>query len=230
MIDRGFVADKYTFAGLLTGLCSSGRIREAVKVYRGLVRDHSGLDSHIITVIINGLIKSGKFHKAVSLIKKTASEKSQLDDVSYTIAISGLLTGGQVGEAYTLFSQMKEVGLAPSKQTYNQILSGFCKRSDVCMVKEILLEMLDANTEVDHYNLSLMKNLLYRSHRHSPSLLTLLTNISNSGILPREAYNEMINELVHHVNVRSVHAGTFNNLDVCTSSSNETQELVVAVG
>ncbi|OIT39511.1 PREDICTED: putative pentatricopeptide repeat-containing protein At1g16830 [Nicotiana attenuata] len=230
MIDRGFVADKYTFAGLLTGLCRSSRTGEAVKVYHGLVRSHVGLDSHINTVIINGLIKSGKFHKAVSLIKKAASEKSQLDDVSYTIAISGLLTGGQVGEAYALFRQMKEVGLVPSKQTYNQILSGFCKRSDVCMVKDILLQMVDARIEVDHFNLRLMKNLLYRYHRHSASFLTLLTNISNSGILPKEAYNEMINELVHHVNVRNVHAGTFNNLDVGTSSSDETQELAVAVG
>ncbi|XP_060217756.1 putative pentatricopeptide repeat-containing protein At1g16830 [Lycium barbarum] len=230
MIDRGFVADKYTFAGLLTGLCRSGRIAEAVKVYRGLVRSHVGLDSHIITVMINGLIKSGKFHKAISLIKKAASEKSQLDDVSYSIAISGLLTGGEVGEAYALFRQMKEVGLSPSKQTYNLILSGFCKRSDVSMVKEILLEMVDASVEVDPLSLRFMKNLLYRSS-HSASLFTLLTDVSTSEILPREAYAEFMNELVevHQVNIRNVHMDRFNNVDFGTSSSDEIQEVAVSV-
>ncbi|KAF3629272.1 hypothetical protein T459_02857 [Capsicum annuum] len=229
MIDRGFIADKYTFAGLLTGLCRSGRIEEAVKVHRGLVRSHVGLDSHIITVIINGLIKSGKFHKAISLIKKAASEKSQLDDVSYTIAIRGLLTGGEFGEAYALFRQMKEVGLAPSKQTYNLILSGFCKRSDVSMVEEILLEMVDASVEVDHFSLRFMKNLLYRSRR-SASLFTLLTDGSTSGILPREAYAELFNELVQPVNTRNVHTDRSTNIDFSISSSDEIQELAVSVG
>ncbi|KAG5627994.1 hypothetical protein H5410_013212 [Solanum commersonii] len=229
MIDRGFVADKYTFAGLLTGLCRSGRIGEAVKVYRGLVRSHVGLDSHIITVIINGLIKSGKFHKAISLIRKVASGKPQLDDVSYTIAISGLLTGGEVGEAYALFRQMKEVGLAPSKQTYNLILSGFCKRSDASMVEEILLEMVNASVEVDHLSLRFMKNLLYRS-RHSASLFTLLTDVSTSRILPREAYAELIDELVHQVNISIVHTDRSTSVDFGTSSSDEIQEVAVSVG
>ncbi|CAN4112827.1 unnamed protein product [Withania somnifera] len=218
MIDRGFIADKYTFAGLLTGLCRSGRIGEAVKVYRGLVRSHFGLDSHITTVIVNGLIKSGKFHKAASLIKKAASEKSQLDDVSYSIAIRGLLTGGEVGEAYALFLQMKEVGLVPSKQIYNLILSGFCKRSDVTMVEEILLEMS-----------GVYKNLLYRS-RHSASLFTLLNDVSTSGILPREAYAELNHDLVHQLNIRNVHMDRSTNIDFGTSSSDEIQEVSVSVG
>lgn len=229
MIDRGFVADKYTFAGLLTGLCRSGRIGEAVKVYRGLVRSHVELDSHIITVIINGLIKSGKFHKAISLIKKAASGKSQLDDVSYSIAISGLLTIGEAGEAYALFRQMKEVGLVPSKQTYNLILSGFCKRSDVSMVEEILLEMVDASVEVDHFSLRFMKNILYRS-RHSASFFTLLNDVSTSGILPMEAYAELINELVPQINIRNVHMDRSTNVDFGTSSSDEIQEVAVSVG
>ncbi|CAN4113520.1 unnamed protein product [Withania somnifera] len=229
MIDRGFIADKYTFAGLLTGLCRSGRIDEAVKVYRGLVRSYIGLDSHILTVIINGLIKSGKFRKATSLIKKAASGKSQLDDISYSIAISGLLTGGELGEAYALFRQMKEVGLAPSKQTYNLILSGFCKRSDVSMVQEILLEMVDASVEIDHFSLRFMKNLLYRS-RHSASLSTLLTDVSTSGILPREAYEELINELVYQVSIRNVHMDGSSNVDFGTSSSDEIQEVAVSIG
>ncbi|PHU27500.1 hypothetical protein BC332_05832 [Capsicum chinense] len=185
MIDRGFIADNYTFAGLLTGLCS--------------------------------------------LIKKAVSEKSQLDDVCYTIAIRGLLTGGEVGEAYALFRQMKEVGLAPSKQTYNLILSSFCKRSDVSMVEEILLEMVDASVEVDHFSLRFMKNLLYRS-RHSASLSTLLTDGSTSGILPREAYAELFNELVQPVNIRNVHTDRSTNIDFGTSSSDEIQEVVVSVG
>lgn len=229
MIYRGFVADKYTFAGLLTGLCRSGRIGEAVKVYHGLVRSHVGLDSHIITVIVNGLIKSGKFHIASSLIKKAASRKSQLDDVSYTIAISGLLTGGEVGEAYALFRQMKEVGLAPSKQICNLILSSFCKRSDVSMVEEILLEMLDATVEVDHFSLRCIISLLYQSH-HSASLFTLLTDGTVARILPREAYADLINELVHQVNIRNVHTDRFTSIDFGASSSDEIQEVAVSVG
>ncbi|MCD9560611.1 hypothetical protein HAX54_019328 [Datura stramonium] len=171
MIDRGFIADNYTFAGLLTGLCGSGRIREAVKVYDGLVRSRVGLDSHIHTVIINGLIRSGKLNKAISLMKKAAAEKSQVDDVSYTIAIDGLLKSDRAGEAYAFF-------------IHNLILSSFCRTSDVSMIKDILLEMVDAGVEVDHFTLRLVKHLLYRSH--CSASLVILTDISNSRILPRK--------------------------------------------
>ncbi|MED6214722.1 hypothetical protein PIB30_106020 [Stylosanthes scabra] len=57
LVDNGFTPDKYTFAGLLNGLFSLGRIEEAVYAYRGLAMSYHDVDAHIHTAITGGLVK-----------------------------------------------------------------------------------------------------------------------------------------------------------------------------
>ncbi|KAL2508098.1 putative pentatricopeptide repeat-containing protein [Forsythia ovata] len=215
MIDRGFLPDKYSFAGLLSALCRLGRIQEAVNVYFGIVRSHPHIDAHIHTIIINGLIKSGNSHRAIRLLKKAASEFS-LDVVSYNVAIGGLIRGGQKGEAYALFSRMKQMDIPPNKHTYNLILSGLCKDRDVNMIKSILQEMIDGNIELDNNACGLMTNLLYKSDN------------SLSGFRPQKA-DSLWND-GHGPGVDANNANLAMDVDDGTSSCADLQDAAFSVG
>ncbi|XP_057968604.1 putative pentatricopeptide repeat-containing protein At1g16830 [Malania oleifera] len=200
MLDKGFTPDRYTFVGLLRGLCGAGRIDEAVNVYRGIVMNYSSLDAHVHTVIIDGLIKVGKFHRAVRLFRKAVAEKYPVDVVSYTVAIHGLFRGGRAEEACTLYSQMKEVGIAPNAYTYNVMLCGFCRERDVKMVAQVLQEMIDSRMEM-HYNTFMrMSSLLLKTHcRHS--VFNVLSEMWSLGLVPNKAVYTVSDRLTHVVEV-----------------------------
>ncbi|XP_044466847.1 putative pentatricopeptide repeat-containing protein At1g16830 [Mangifera indica] len=150
MVGRGLRPDRYSFVGLLCGLCGDGRIDEAVSVYQGIVMTQNALDAHVHTVIIDKLIKAGKCHRAIRLFRRAIVEKYPLDVVSYAVAICGLLKGGRIGDASTLYGQMKEVGLSPNAYIYNMMLSNFCREKDIKMVKQLLQEIIEARIHLNY--------------------------------------------------------------------------------
>ncbi|XVF24291.1 hypothetical protein REPUB_Repub13aG0114900 [Reevesia pubescens] len=186
MLDRGLTPDKYSFVGLLSGLCEARRIDEAVNVYQGIIMYCPGLDAHVHTIIIDRLIRVGKYHRAIKLFRRALVEKYPLDVVSYNVAIYGLLKSGMIGEASTLYSQMKEVGILPNAHTYNLIISGFCKERDVKMVKQLMQEISEAEVELDHDTMNCVTKLLSKLHPY-PSALNQLIEMWNSGLIPDEA-------------------------------------------
>ena len=186
MLDRGLAPDEYTFAGLLSGLCRSKRIDQAINLYHWIVMNYPTQDPHIHTIVIDGLIKAGKFHLAIRMFRKAISDGYPLDVQSYTTAIHGLFLGRRAGEVCSLYKQMKEVGIAPNAYTYNVMLSGFCKEKDVKMIRWILQEMISARMELNSYNLFRLSSFLSRSH-HSHSVIGLLLEMKNLGLTPAKA-------------------------------------------
>ncbi|KAI3455739.1 hypothetical protein Pfo_031007 [Paulownia fortunei] len=231
IIDRGFLPDKYSFAGVLSALCRLGRTHEAVNVYHGIIRSYPGVDAHIHTIMINGLTKSGSFHKAMRLFRKAVAEKFPLDVVSYNVAIDGLIRGGQMEEAYALFSQMKEMDVAPNKRSYNLILSGFCKDRDVNMVKHVLQEMVDRHIEIDYHTYKWMKNLLCDSPNSLLTFNLLFELRKNSGLLPKVEQVLLVNG--HDTGDYASFSSKTDHqdvLDLGTSSSDDLSDAIVSVG
>ncbi|KAL0354376.1 UNVERIFIED_CONTAM: Pentatricopeptide repeat-containing protein [Sesamum radiatum] len=225
MIDRGFLPDKYSFAGVLSALCRLDRTNEAFNVYQGIIRSYPGADAHIHTIMINELIKSGSFHKATRLFRKAAAEKLPLDVVSYNVAIHGLIRGGQMEEAFALFNQMKEMDVLPNKHSYNMILSGFCRKRNVNMVKHLLQEMVDGNIEMDYRTYKIVKNL------PCESAYNLLLELRNLGLLPKVVQESLAYE---HDTGAYTSFSSLNDaedvLDFGTSSSDDVSDAVVSVG
>ncbi|XP_027341824.1 putative pentatricopeptide repeat-containing protein At1g16830 isoform X1 [Abrus precatorius] len=188
MIDKGFVPDKYSFAGLLSALCAEGRIDEAVNVYRGVVMSYLDTDAHIHTVIISELIKAGKYHKAASIFKLAVMNKYPLDNIACMVGICGLLRGGRTQEACTLYEQMKYNGLKPSIHTYNMMFFTFCKIRNLQMMKQILQEMIDSRIELSKRNFFNLCKYTYRSDAYL-SILKLLAEMRDLGLLTAEAWH-----------------------------------------
>lgn len=229
MIDRGFLPDKYSFAGVLNALCRLGRIHEAVNVYHGIIRSYSGIDAHIHTIVINALAKSGSFDKAMKLFRRAMTEKFPLDAVSYSVAIDGMIRDGRMEEAYCMFSQMKEMKVVPNQHTYNMILSGFCKDGDIHVVKYVLKEMIDAKITMDYHAFKLMKKLICDSP--NSDLADLFLELRNLGLLPKEDQELLVNghDAIAYANFCSSNS-YLNAMDLGISSSDELPDALISMG
>ncbi|KAL5758786.1 hypothetical protein ACOSP7_021397 [Xanthoceras sorbifolium] len=186
MVDQGFTPDKYSFVGLLSGLCGARRFDEAINVYQGIVMICPALDAHVHTVIMDRLIRVGKCHKAIGLFRRAIVGKYSLDVVLYTVAICGLLKGGRIGEASTLYSQIKEIGLSPNAHTYNVMLFGFCKERDIKMVQQLLQEINEAGIKLECGTFIRVTSFVFKYHPSS-SASNLLIEMCNLGLIPEEA-------------------------------------------
>ncbi|GMY09226.1 putative pentatricopeptide repeat-containing protein At1g16830 isoform X2 [Fagus crenata] len=235
MLDRGFTPDKYSFVGLLSGLCGARRIDEAVNVYHGIIMNFPGQDAHIHTVITNGLIKAGKFYRAIRVFRKAVVEKYPLDAVSYTVAICGLVKSGRTGDASTLYNQMKEASISPIAHTYNVMLYVFHRERDLKMVIQLLQEMIDARIELSCNNYFRLCNFLCRSH-NSDSAVNLLIKMRDLGLIPAKAMRVPLSE--EHVQGLKVDNESYlllkdyleNDLFVGTSGSEDLSDVAASVG
>ncbi|XVF00401.1 hypothetical protein REPUB_Repub03eG0282500 [Reevesia pubescens] len=231
MLDRGFTPDKYSFVGLLSGLCGARRIYEAVNVYQGLIMYYPGLDAHVHTIMIDRLIRVGKYHSAIKLFRRALVEKYPLDVVSYNVAIYGLLKGGRIGEASTLYNQMKEGGVLPNAGTYNLLISGFCKERDVKMVKQLMQEISVAEIELDPHTMKSVAKLLFKSDPY-PSAVNQLIEMWNSGLIPDEAiYAQSSKGLACGVNIgHAQHLFLRGKLLADSSSCDDLPDVAASVG
>lgn len=188
LLDVDFVPDRYTYAGLLIGLCGvENNTDVAVKVYHGILRSQIVVDAHIHTIIVNGLIKSGSISKGVRLLEAAIVEKYPLDVVAYTVAIRALLRVGSSAAACRLYEQLKRHGVVPNANVCKVLLYSLCKMRDFLMVKEILKDMVDKKIVLDENTFSMIQRYSFRSE-HLPSFLKILNELSDTGLIQRRPY------------------------------------------
>ncbi|KAK1273241.1 hypothetical protein QJS04_geneDACA012182 [Acorus gramineus] len=187
MVDMGFTPDCYSYAGLLESLLKSGRIDEAIKVYRGiLVSGSCCIDAHVHTVMVDGLIKRGELHRAIKMFRNAVLEKCHVDVASFTVAIHGLFKCRRFEEAYILFNQMKQEGLNPNNYTYNVMLNGSLIAKDVSAAAELLKDMDNEGVDLDSISSNAIVELLFRTRRVHSAFHVFMAML-NLGFKPSEA-------------------------------------------
>ncbi|RYR63681.1 hypothetical protein Ahy_A04g021450 isoform C [Arachis hypogaea] len=191
MVDKGFTPDNYTFAGLLTGLCASRRIEEAVNVYRGLSMSYPDVDAHIHTVIIGGLVKVRKYNMAADVFRFAVLKKYPLDGVAFGVGIYALLRCGRIQEARAMYDQMKVNGLRPDGHTFNLMIYVFCREKNLQMIKVMLQEMIDFRVELSDRNLLNISKLPCGSETYF-STLNLLSKMRGLGLLSAKVLHSSI--------------------------------------
>ncbi|KAM0959548.1 hypothetical protein EV1_024494 [Malus domestica] len=195
MLDKGLTPDKYTFVGLVDGLCKARRVDEAVDAYHGILQSFPGQDAYIHTVVMDGLIKVRKFNAAIRVFRKAVEEGYTLDVAAYTVAIIGLFMGGRAGEAWSLYCHMKEVGLALTVHTYNVMVSGFVKERDLNMVNLMLQEMIEAKVELSSNTFLRLSKFLCRPY-HSNSVIELWIEMRSLGLISSKVVQELLSDEV----------------------------------
>ncbi|XP_051150438.1 putative pentatricopeptide repeat-containing protein At1g16830 [Andrographis paniculata] len=226
MLVRGFLPDKYTFAGVLSALCRLGKTQAAVEMYHRILCSCGDIvDAQIHTIIIDGLIKSGRYHEAMSIFR---DEKFPLDVLSYTVAIDGLIKAGRMERACALFDQMKKANVVPNKQVCNLMLSGFCKRGDINMIKHVLQEIVARNIEIDCHTYNILMSCSSDPHL----VYSLILELRSLGFLPKDdQWLRLANGHDNFAHANFVSSSiSRETLDMSASSSDELLDSMALVG
>ncbi|KAL7162891.1 hypothetical protein ACSBR2_043209 [Camellia fascicularis] len=86
MIDRGFILDGYSYSGLLSGLCGTGR---AIRLFRKAVAEKYPLDVVSYTVAIQGLFRGGRTGDACILYNQMKQVGVAPIACTYNVMLSG---------------------------------------------------------------------------------------------------------------------------------------------
>ncbi|XP_074286115.1 uncharacterized protein LOC141611471 isoform X3 [Silene latifolia] len=122
-----------------------------------------GVKPDVVTynLLLDGLLKDAQIDTAISLAKRLGP-----DVTTYTTMIKGLCRQGLLGDATKLLKEMADNGCPPNERTYNTILQGFLKASDIA-------------TALDHHRV--MRRQGFAADAHTASLFLGLLTARNVG-------------------------------------------------
>ncbi|XAR71054.1 hypothetical protein NMG60_11028140 [Bertholletia excelsa] len=174
--NMGFAPTVATYNTLISGYCKHGFLKTALKLKN--LMEKNGLSPNDVTfnTLIHGFCKDGKLHEANILFKEMKGMDVSPNTVTYNTLINGysqsdgkklipnsstfsaLITGQCTRKnserAFQLYKSMIRCGCHPNKQTYEMMISTFCKNDDYGGAAEVLQEMLDRSMAPDSATLS----------------------------------------------------------------------------
>ncbi|XP_074286116.1 pentatricopeptide repeat-containing protein At1g63150-like isoform X4 [Silene latifolia] len=100
------------------------------------------------------------------MVRFNTAKRLGPDVTTYTTMIKGLCRQGLLGDATKLLKEMADNGCPPNERTYNTILQGFLKASDIA-------------TALDHHRV--MRRQGFAADAHTASLFLGLLTARNVG-------------------------------------------------
>ncbi|KAJ3697784.1 hypothetical protein LUZ61_001489 [Rhynchospora tenuis] len=119
-----------SYATLIKGYCSAGKISSATELLEKMIGECDDLKPNVITfnTVIDGLCKEGSVSKAFGLFEQMHYLGVLPDTVTYNTLINGLCKQGAVEKALELLDCMASKGLEPDIVTYTTLVDGLCKK------------------------------------------------------------------------------------------------------
>ncbi|KAI3795625.1 hypothetical protein L1987_38281 [Smallanthus sonchifolius] len=159
--------ETYTFNLLIGGLCDSGCLEDARKVFdkmreRGYVPNEFSFGILVRGYCRAGRASEGKTSEAEKLVEMLREDGHVPNVVTFDARISALCSTGKVLEASRIFRDMqvgRVLGLPqPDVITYNLMLEGFCKEGMMEEAKTVIESMKEIGVilKVESYNIWLM--------------------------------------------------------------------------
>ncbi|KAL2943639.1 hypothetical protein RDABS01_031987 [Bienertia sinuspersici] len=155
MRQRRIQPNEVSFSTLIAGLCTSLKMKEALKLKKDMTRVYNVKPNlYVYTSLIKGLCETNELSLAFQLRDELLDSNVEVDSAIYTTLISGLFKAGRMDEVDVLIEEMKRVGCIPVTATYNALISGYCseKRLDLALKCLNELEEKAYKREVISYN------------------------------------------------------------------------------
>ncbi|KAJ1420253.1 Tetratricopeptide-like helical domain superfamily [Sesbania bispinosa] len=188
MGNNGVCPNVVTFNTLINGFCKEGKLHEGNRVFSVMKvanvapntemgRNQVKADILTYNALILGLCKDGKTKKAASLIKELDKENL----VPNSSTFSALITG----------QSMIRSGCSPNENTFQMLISAFCKNDDFDGAVQVLRDMLHRVITPDSSILSELYSGLCRCGRKQLAL-KLCSEMEARHLLPEGFDKEKI--------------------------------------
>lgn len=134
---------------MLDGLCKSGLVQEAMKLF-GLMREKGAIPEVVIyTAVVEAFCKADKPDDAVRIFKKMQANGVIPNAFSYWLIIGGLCKGGRLDDAVAFCVEMFEAGHSPNAPTFVGLVDAVCKTKGVEEGEKLVRSFQDRNFAID---------------------------------------------------------------------------------
>uniref|UniRef100_A0ACD5YMY3 Uncharacterized protein n=1 Tax=Avena sativa TaxID=4498 RepID=A0ACD5YMY3_AVESA len=134
---------------MLDGLCKSGMVQEAMKLF-GLMREKGAIPEVVIyTAVVEAFCKAAKLEDAVRIFKKMQANGVIPNAFSYWLIIGGLCRGGRLDDAVDFCVEMFEAGHSPNAATFVGLVDAVCKTKGVEEGEKLVRSFQDRNFAID---------------------------------------------------------------------------------
>jgi pentatricopeptide repeat protein len=134
---------------MLDGLCKSGLVQEAMKLF-GLMREKGAIPEIVIyTAVVEAFCKAAKLDDAVRIFKKMQANGVIPNAFSYWLIIGGLCKGGRLDDAVGFCVEMFEAGHSPNAATFVGLVDAVCKTKGVEEGEKLVRSFQDRNFGID---------------------------------------------------------------------------------
>lgn len=134
---------------MLDGLCKSGLVQEAMKLF-GLMREKGSIPEVVVyTAVVEAFCKARKLDDAVRIFKKMQGNGVIPNAFSYWLLIQGLCKGGRLDDAVAFCVEMFEAGHSPNAMTFVGLVDEVCKAKGVEEAEKLVRSFQDRNFAID---------------------------------------------------------------------------------
>nr|XP_043631787.1 pentatricopeptide repeat-containing protein At2g17140 [Erigeron canadensis]XP_043631796.1 pentatricopeptide repeat-containing protein At2g17140 [Erigeron canadensis]XP_043631804.1 pentatricopeptide repeat-containing protein At2g17140 [Erigeron canadensis]XP_043631813.1 pentatricopeptide repeat-containing protein At2g17140 [Erigeron canadensis]XP_043631822.1 pentatricopeptide repeat-containing protein At2g17140 [Erigeron canadensis] len=133
--------DTYTFNLLIGGLCDSGCLDDARKVFDKMSDRGCRVNEFTFGILVRGYCRAGRASESLELLEVMRSMEAVPNIVVYNTLVSAFCKEGKTDEAEKLVERMREDGLVPNVVTFNSRISGLCRSGKVLEASRIFRDM-----------------------------------------------------------------------------------------
>ncbi|XP_024532526.1 pentatricopeptide repeat-containing protein At1g05670, mitochondrial [Selaginella moellendorffii] len=119
--------DIITYNTLIDGLCKTGRVPEANRLFGDMKAKFCNLDVIMYSCLIGGFCKLERIDMACMLFDDTLKQAILPDVVTFSTLVEGYCNAGLVDDAERLLEEMVASDCSPDVYTYTSLVDGFCK-------------------------------------------------------------------------------------------------------
>ncbi|XP_038897506.1 pentatricopeptide repeat-containing protein At3g14580, mitochondrial [Benincasa hispida] len=132
---------------LIKGLCESGNLDAALKVFDEFPQQRCTPNVRTFSTLLHALCENGELERASELFSKMENEGVCPDTITFNILISGLRKQKRIEEAIELLGRMKLKGCYPNAGTYQEVLYGLLDTEKFIEARDCMLRMISGGME-----------------------------------------------------------------------------------
>ncbi|XP_062230339.1 pentatricopeptide repeat-containing protein At3g22470, mitochondrial-like [Phragmites australis] len=127
MAASGVAPDVVTYSTLISGLCSAGRVAEALGVLDLMLEEGCQPNAHTYTPIMHAYCVSGRIHEAKELLETMMAAGFAPSTATYNVLVEAQCKVGAFKEVDALVEESSTKGWTPDIITYSTYMDGLCK-------------------------------------------------------------------------------------------------------
>ncbi|KAL3753341.1 hypothetical protein ACJRO7_000693 [Eucalyptus globulus] len=127
MIRKGEAPDKRTFAILVNGWCSAGKMREAQEFLEEMSRKGFNPPVRGRDLLIEGLLNAGYLESAKGMVRKMTKEGFVPDVGTFNSLMEAIVKSGELDFGLSLYHSVCKLGLCPDIVTYKLLIPAVSK-------------------------------------------------------------------------------------------------------